>query len=137
MNDVVLDTDVASLVQRERAPAWIEQRLVGARVWFTFVTVGELAKWAVVRKWGGERRDDLSAWVSSHGMIPFRREIAAKWGELAGNAQLRGRPRPQNDTWVAACCLVHELPLLSLNVQDFRDFVDHEGLVLITEESAR
>jgi len=53
-------------------------------------------------------------------------------GEIAGYATKRGRPRPVNDTWVAACCLTFGLPLTTLNVTDFQDFVDHEGLVLIT-----
>jgi len=36
-----------------------------------------------------------------------------------------------NDTWIAACCLVRALPLASLNVKDFADFAEHEGLQLI------
>ena len=44
----------------------------------------------------------------------------------------RARPSsPVNDTWIAACCLVRNLPLATLNVKDFRDFVDHEGLPVI------
>jgi len=36
-----------------------------------------------------------------------------------------------NDTWIAACCLVRALRLASLNVKDFADFAEHEGLQLI------
>lgn len=32
-------------------------------------------------------------------------------GELQAYAQLRGRPRRVNDSWIAACCLVRDLPL--------------------------
>jgi predicted nucleic acid-binding protein len=53
-------------------------------------------------------------------------------GEIAASAERRGRPRPQNDTWVAACCPAYELPLATLNVKDFRDFAQHEGLILVT-----
>jgi toxin FitB len=56
----------------------------------------------------------------------------AKWVEISAFAVKRGRARPQNDTWIAAACLVHEVPLATLNVKDFADFVDHEGLALIT-----
>ncbi len=31
-----------------------------------------------------------------------------------------------NDTWVAACCLVRDLPLATLNLKDFRDFAEHD-----------
>jgi hypothetical protein len=30
-------------------------------------------------------------------------------------------------TWIAACCLARELPLATLNLKDFADFVEHEG----------
>jgi hypothetical protein len=34
----------------------------------------------------------------------------------------RGRPRPVNDTWVAACCLVHGIAMATFNVKDYTDF---------------
>ena len=64
-------------------------------------------------------------------MLPYDEEVARAWGRLAAGAQLRGRPRPQNDTWVAARCIRHELPLLTLNVKDFDDFATHHGLSLL------
>jgi predicted nucleic acid-binding protein len=54
------------------------------------------------------------------------------WGRLSGDANLRGRTRPQNDTWIAACCLVYGLPLATRNVKDFQDFAEQDGLILIT-----
>jgi predicted nucleic acid-binding protein len=47
-------------------------------------------------------------------------------------AQRRGRPRPLNDTWIAACCIKGGLPLLTLNRRDFADFAEHDGLVLLS-----
>ena len=47
------------------------------------------------------------------------------------SASLRGRPRQVNDTWIAACCLVHGLPLATFNSSDFADFAANEGLQLI------
>jgi predicted nucleic acid-binding protein len=52
-------------------------------------------------------------------------------GELTQWVELRrGRPRPQNDTWIAASCLTYGFPL-ALNLKDFADFAQHEGLVLL------
>lgn len=45
--------------------------------------------------------------------------------------QARGRPRPINDMWIAACCLVEDVPLATLNRKDFEDFAEHDGLRLI------
>jgi predicted nucleic acid-binding protein len=63
-------------------------------------------------------------------LLPYDARVAARWGELQAYAQLRGRPRPVNDTWIAACCLVRDLPLSTLNTKDFADFAEHEGLLL-------
>jgi predicted nucleic acid-binding protein len=36
-----------------------------------------------------------------------------------------------NDTWIAACCLVRDLPLATLNLKDYADFAEHEQLRVI------
>ena len=65
-------------------------------------------------------------------MIPSSDDVARTWGALSAFAEKRGRRRPVNDTWIAACCIALGLPLATLNISDFQDFGDHEGLVLIT-----
>lgn len=134
MPDVAIDTDVASHLQRGTEPAWVRPHVVGARTWLTFVTIGELSKWADVRGWGEIRRARLEGWIASRPVIPYDREIARIWGRLAGNAQRRGRPRPHNDTWVAACCIRVGVPLVTLNRKDFADFATHEGLILLDHD---
>ena len=62
---------------------------------------------------------------------PYTDDIARSWGEISAHATRRGRPRPLNDTWIAACCLAYDLPLATLNIKDFRDFAEHEGLVIL------
>jgi predicted nucleic acid-binding protein len=36
-----------------------------------------------------------------------------------------------NDSWIAACCLAYDLPLATLNIKDFADFAEHDGLRLM------
>jgi predicted nucleic acid-binding protein len=117
------------LLQEQQAPPGVLRHVDGARVWLTFGTVGELAKWAVVRRWGEDRRRRLDDWAAGRPVIPYNTQIARVWGALAGAAQLRGRPRPQNDTWIAACWLRYQIPLVTLNTAGFSDFAEH-GLVL-------
>lgn len=133
MLDVVLDTDVASLLQKDRAPAWVGRQIVGRRVWLSFIGVAELWKWAEVRSWGEPNRTRLDAWIAHRPIIPYDVGVARTWARLSAGAQRRGRPRPQNDTWVAACCIRHGLPLLTLNMKDFKDFAVHDRLMLLTE----
>lgn len=101
---VVLDTDVVSRTHKRTLPTSLVRQLDGLAPAVSFVTVGELEKWAAVYS----------------------------WGRMAGEAVRRGRPRQPNDMWIAACCIVESLPLATLNVKDYEDFVTYHGLSLIT-----
>ncbi|HUZ43683.1 MAG TPA: hypothetical protein VMU63_04710 [Acidimicrobiales bacterium] len=60
--------------------------------------------------------------------------MARTWARLSAAAQRRGRPRPQNDTWVAACYARHGVGLVTLNQKDFVDFAQ-DGLILLREDA--
>jgi predicted nucleic acid-binding protein len=128
---VVLDTDVASGILRGRLSSALRTQLVGRTLTITFVTLGELTKWTLVRHWGPQKHAVLDQFLKQVTLLPYSRRVAERWGDLQAHAQLRRRPRPHNDTWIPACCLVRELPLATLNSKDFTDFADHEGLQLI------
>ena len=71
--------------------------------------------------------------VSRHraGRLPAAHLRLLTWAAVTAGAQRRGRPRPLNDSWIAACCIESGLPLLTLNRRDFADFAGHDGLVLL------
>ena len=56
--------------------------------------------------------------------------MAGKWGQLSVLAEQRAAPGV-NDMWIAACCLVADLPLATLNLKAFRDFTEHDDLRVI------
>lgn len=60
---------------------------------------------------------ELTQWAHLH-----------RWGDAG---RLRGRRRPVNDSWVAACRIARDLPLMTLNTKDYLDFAEHEGLELL------
>lgn len=128
MDYVVLDTNIASLSVKGELPA----RLLGLSPVVAFVTVGELAKWAEMRSWGQRRRGALDHWISQRLVLDSDERVARIWGRLSAAAERRGLPRPENDMWIAACCLSHDLPLATRNVKDFADFATYEGLRLVT-----
>ena len=66
------------------------------------------------------------------GFLPGNAAVAEAYGELTAEAKRRGRRGPDNDTWIAACCVSKRLPLATLNVKDFHYFAEHHGLELIT-----
>lgn len=134
MQPVVLDTDVASLIHRRKLAAPLGARLAGRQPVITFVTLGELTKWVEVRRWGGRSRQALLDWLAPLPVIPGDDAVSVTWGRLSAAGHQRGRPRPVNDMWIAACCLAHDLPLATLNVKDYIDFVELHGLRLISAE---
>ena len=131
MSPVVLDTDVASSSLRGRLSGPLRARLTGETWCMSFVTLGELTKWTVLRSWGPRKLAELADWRQHVVTLPYSELVAIRWGELQARAARRGRPRPVNDTWIAACCLVRGLPLATLNLKDFADFAEHDGLRII------
>lgn len=136
MSVVVLDTDVSSAVLRDRLTDPLRTRLTGQTLAVTFVTVGELTKWTHVRSWGPQRLDTLTRFLDRVVVLPYSVAVAETWGLLQARAQRRGRPRPANDTWIAACCLVRRHPLATLNLKDFADFAHYDGLPIIGYDAA-
>ena len=131
MPTVVVDTDVAWRLQRGNLPSEVATALVGSTLALTFVNVAELLVWAETRSWGARRRHELAAWLDATPVLPYSRAVAASWARLTAGARERGRPRPANDTWIAACGLAYDLALATMNRPDFEDFEQHHGLVLL------
>lgn len=131
MHPVILDTDVASRLHLRKLAGPLAARLIGREPLITFVTLGELTKWAEIRDWGARRRGGLEAWLSGLPVLPGDESVAQVWGILSAAATRRGRPRPVNDMWIAACCLAHQVPLATLNRKDYEDFAEHHDLRLL------
>ncbi len=80
---------------------------------------------------GPRSLEAMRTFLAGFVVLPYDGRVATRWGEIQGYAQLRGRSRPANDSWIAACCLVREVPLATFNIKDFVDFEQHEGLQLL------
>jgi toxin FitB len=79
----------------------------------------------------GRRRGALDLWLARETILPAGLRVAGVWGAISARAQRRRRPRPLNDSWIAACCIERGYPLLTLNRRDFADFAEYDGLVLL------
>jgi predicted nucleic acid-binding protein len=67
-------------------------------------------------------------------VLPGDEAVAATRGRLSAAAIRRGRPRPVNDMWIAACCLTHGITLATLNLKDYEDFNQHHDLGILGRE---
>jgi predicted nucleic acid-binding protein len=129
---VIYDTDVASQLIRRRLEPTFLATLAPYAPCVTFVTIGELAEWGYTRNWSHRSMLGIDAWLSRVPKIWCDETIARTWGRLSAETRRAGRPRPVNDMWNAACCIAHGLPLVTFNIKDYQDFVDHHGLQIIS-----
>lgn len=131
MSFVVLDTDVASTSFLGRLPARLKSKTCRPFGVHHVRDVGRTDHMDGDTQLGTAATSEPGSLASSDGATQVRRTVAITWGHLQARAQLRGRPRPVNDTWIAACCLVEGLPLVTFNTKDYEDFAVHEGLLLM------
>ena len=131
MTTVIVDTDVASAILKGRLTDHLDRSLSGRRLAITFVTVGELTQWTHLHRWGEARRAGLHAFFRSVVIVNATVDAAMVWGYIPAAGGRRGPPRPVNDSWIAACRIARDLPLITLNTKDYLDFAEHEGLELV------
>jgi predicted nucleic acid-binding protein len=117
---VVLDTDVASLMWRGAFPGKLDRQLLGRTPLVTFVTIGEAIAGAYHGRWSENRLSGLrDFYVHTFGLVPWGDGIPDTYGRLMGLSAAAGRSLGDNDCWIAACCVSHDLPLLTRNRKHF------------------
>ena len=131
---VLLDTDVFSFLMKrdhELGDAYLPH-VKGKRIGVSFVTVGELYSGAYKRNWSAKSIAELEARLRAAVIIPYDIEVCKSYARLVALKTAEGSDRTirDNDRWIAACALRHELPLVSHNRKHFEDIPD---LTLISE----
>jgi toxin FitB len=127
---LAVDTDVASHLQRGDLRDDLRVLAAGKIVCITFVTVGEFYKGAYSRGWSSRRIAELERWIHDVIVLPYDAEVSRHWGRLSAERQRVGQVISANDAWIAACCLGHAVPLMTLNR---RHFLGIDGLVLVPQ----
>lgn len=127
---LALDTNVASHLQRGDFREDLRAHVAGRVVCITFVTIGEFYKGAYSRGWGDRRIAELERWLHDVVVLPYDAEVSRHWGRLSAERQRRGETISANDAWIAACCLSHSVPLMTLNRRHFSGI---DGLALVPE----
>lgn len=123
----LLDTCVISeVVKKEPHPGvvrWLDTGDEG-RMYLSVLTIGELIK-GITKLPNGEKREKLQSWVRNDLAVRFGprlveidAEIARAWGMLLGEAENRGEKLPVVDSLIAVSASVHDLIVVTRNVQD-------------------
>jgi predicted nucleic acid-binding protein len=128
MSGFLLDTNIPSEMTRPSPQASVSTWLDDAdddQLYFSVVSLGEILKGVTLLSESGRRRqlqqwldETLRPWFEGR-ILPVNQPIAERWGVLAGQCQLKGRPLTVIDGLIAATALEHHLTVVTRNVRDF------------------
>jgi predicted nucleic acid-binding protein len=125
---IVVDTDVASRLQRGTVPLDYLSALRMGTAAITFVTVAEMFKGAFKAAWGPSRIGQLESWLAVWPVLPYDATVPRVWGRLVADREAVGSPVAANDAWIAACYIAAGVPLMTLNRKHFEAI---RGLTLL------
>lgn len=117
---LAIDTDAFSAVHWGRGrQAEFSALIDGRDLAMPFPVVGELWVGSTRAGHGDRRRAALAEAIRDCVVIPSNDRVVEVWATLRAQLinQLAGEGI--NDLWVAACCLVYDLPLVTNNLRDF------------------
>jgi toxin FitB len=130
MTGFLLDTNVPSELTRPKSDPQVEKWLDEAddeQLFFSVISLGEIFKGLTILP-ESKRREQLQRWLDETlrpwfqgRILPVSEPIAERWGILAGECQLKGRPLKVADGLIAATALEHGLTVVTRNVKDFSD----------------
>jgi tRNA(fMet)-specific endonuclease VapC len=117
---VLLDTDVASYLFKNSPRAKpFRPLLKSKRPALAFVSVAELFKWTLKRRWGPQKVAQLEVALRRYVVIPYDRELAWAWARVVAACEGAGRPIAPSDAWVAAAALRHDIPPVTNNLKHY------------------
>jgi predicted nucleic acid-binding protein len=96
-------------------------------LFFSVISLGEIFKGLTILP-ESKRRRELQQWVDETlrpwfegRILPVSESVSERWGTLAGERHLKGRPLSVSDGLIAATALEHELTVVTRNVKHFGD----------------
>ena len=129
VNAVVVDTDIVSyLFKGHSAASLYTDDLAGHALVISFMTLAELERWPIPSGWGEEKRRLLREHLKLFAVMPWNRALCTAWAEVMVGARARGFRIDCADAWIAATALLHRIPLVTHNRDDYRGV---EGLAVV------
>ncbi|MGI8550760.1 MAG: PIN domain-containing protein [Dehalococcoidia bacterium] len=118
--DCVVDTDVLSyLFRRDTRAELFRPYLIGTLPAISFMTIAELDRWILERKWGLARQESMEAFLAQFIVVLVDRPLCRTWAEVVNQARRNGRPIQAADAWIAASAISLGVPLITNNHSDF------------------
>ena len=129
MNGYLVDTNVFSELTRPTPLPQVEAFLRRSkdRVFVSVLSIGEVRK-GIALMASSNRRALLEEWLDTEIMpwlgdrvLPVSLRVAERWGDLAAQLKIKGKPRPVVDALLAATAFEHDLIVVTRNVADYDD----------------
>lgn len=112
MRGIALDTNIAVDVLNGKT-AVLELLRQFDTVYLPVTACGELLFGAKNSANRVRNEPRYQAFINSCALLDVNALVAETYAEVRLALKLKGRPIPKNDIWIAALCIVHEVPLLS------------------------
>jgi predicted nucleic acid-binding protein len=118
---LAIDTDAFSAVHWGRGRRDEFSALIAGRpLAMPFAVVGELKVGAIRGKLGQKSLTELERAIGVCVVIPSDARVVEQWAAMRSKLMNQLKGEGINDLWIAACCLVHNLPLVTNNLADFQ-----------------
>lgn len=115
----LLDTNICSAYLKGDAGVFNRFMQHSGGLAVSAIVVAELYSWVYRAKTNPDRLKGLSNLLSEVRTLPVDGIVARRFGEIRAGLLDSGRPTPEIDLLIASTAIVHDLTLVTHNVQDF------------------
>ena len=115
----LLDTDICSAYMKGDGQVWRRFMQYGGRLHVSAITVGELFTWALRANAPPRRLQTLLNLIAGVTVLDITTDVGRRFGELRASLLDAGQGTPEMDLLIAATAIVHNLTLVTHNIQDF------------------
>ena len=99
------------------------------------MTVAELFQWAIVRKWGKQRKEQMERELKKYIIFSYDINTCRLWREIRAKCSRIGCPISPQDAWIAAVARQYNLPLVTHNPEDFSHVDELEVITRISKHN--
>jgi tRNA(fMet)-specific endonuclease VapC len=116
----LLDTNICSAYLK--GDARVFQRFIqhSGGLFISTISLGELYSWVYRARTAPKRLVDLQGMLPEVRVLDVDQDVAHEFGRLRAQLLDQGHPTPTADLLIASTAQLHDLTLVTHNVQDFR-----------------
>lgn len=112
LGDSLLDTNIIIALFAGEIP--VQQKIEQANeVFVSAIAIGELYFGALNSLRTDENLQRIESFAAANAVLTCDEETARHYGAIKNTLKLKGKPIPENDIWIAAIAIQHDLVLVS------------------------